>query len=283
MRKLKLHTPTIINSIGALLFVLIISIAAFSFLRKGAYVYVTLKVTNSDQVVNNWNFSTPQWYIEHLKEGLQEKDVFGRVNVEVVDVHYYTALDDTENVFITLRLRTTYNNKTNQYSHNGLPLLQGDHFITKVNNIAIFGLISNLSSELITPKHKTFRVTGTLETQYNEETLPANFYFHGIKKSVSDQLVPNLEVKDNKARTVAKIISIKKTPGLMTLPTASSVQQVVDPEREMVRMTVDIDTIEVNGVYLFREELPIYIDQKLRLDFPNTFVNLTVEEITPID
>ena len=257
-----LKKQNLFDLIGVISFFLILIVAALFFLRKGQYVYVTLRVSN-DRILREGYFNrSPEWYIENLPVGLEDIDLLGKVNAEVVRVYYYPKIDVNQTVFVTLKLRSVYNQRTKQYSYNGLPVLIGGYQNININGVSMSGIVHEIGESFIEVskiKEKKYLVTGTLETQANEIIkFTADTGFEGIKK-------------------------IKRSPARRTFISGNYLASAIDPKRENIELEMEVLTKEINGRFLYQEESPIILNTIVGFNFESFEIVMTVNDFEEVE
>jgi len=272
----------IIDVISAIIFFFIIAMLAFFFLRKSEYVSVVIRVGSTDNFQNTWTSKPPQWYLEKTKVGLKEKDVLGRTNVEITDVHYYPTNYQEQTIFIKMKMRAVYSANKDQYTYNGIPLLVGSYQNFNLGNIKIPGMILSVGDE--NNEIKIYKIKGEIENKYNEEIKGlANITYQGIQTYIYNNIPKNIELYDNKNMLILKTTSIDFKPAYKEFVNGRQVFKLFDPERKRVFIEALVLTKKVNDAYLFREEdqlklketIPMYMD-KMSL----TLTILNVENAT---
>jgi hypothetical protein len=280
--KKRLKKFHLIDVFGIGLFFLILAVAAIFFLRKSSYTYVTLQISKGDEAYHNfWFYKPTDWYIQNLKLGMTDKSLLGKENLKLVDIHYYPVLNVGEQtVFVTLKVNAVFNKQSQQYSHQGKPLLIGDHRIFQIGNVSIPGLIRDIGDDVGEVKTKKVIVKGVLENEDNEYIKnTAETRFFGIKNYLANKLEKDTGVVDSNGSVIAKILKIEKSPGYREFIYGKSLIRVTDPDRKIVNMETELVLTEVNGKYLFREENVMSLGSKLLLSFEDFDVYITVEEI----
>lgn len=261
--------------IGLGIFFAGLTIAAFFFLRKADYVTITLRISKSDQLPT-WSNPEPLWYLEHITKGLSDKDILGRTNLEVQDVYYYPNNGTEQTVFVDLLARAVYNKRTKTYTYNGSSLFVSTHQDFNISGVQVSGVIYDINHSFDHQKEKRI-VYGELEIKRNEDTIHlANTEFEGIKKYVSKKIGEGMDVKDSRGNVIAKILTVKKEPAYKTFIFGNKLTRVIDPERERVYLTVELELVRINGKDLYKQEVPVLVNSNLALEFQDFGIILTV-------
>lgn len=273
----------LIDLFGIGVFFMILFSTALFFLRKSQYVEITLRVSEQEQLKPMWSNNSPEWYISYLKEGLETKDLLGKVNARVENVYYYPTFGLDHTVYIKLKLRSTYNKTNDQYSYNGLPLLIGSYHELKVGNVSIAGIIHSIGDSQ-SEKYKKYLVRGILETKYNGGNLfEAETSFEGIKNFLALKIEEGLVVVDSKENEIAKITKVKKSLARRQFISGSRLISVIDPERKKIELEVELTTKKVNNRYLYRERSSIFVNALIDLNFEDFVVTMTVVDFEELN
>lgn len=278
-----------IDLIGISLFLTILIILALFFLRKSSFTYVTLLVSKDRYSFNSlYYYKPPNWYLENLSIGMTNKDIIGKTDLELVDMYYYPTVGNESELYITLKVKTTFNKRSQQHSYQGQPLLIGENRAFKLSSSYIPGNIHKIENQLNKERQtKTIIVSGELESNYHEKLPNFNIdkviygevRFFGIKNYLADKVVEGLTIYDSKNEILAKIIDVKRTTGYKEFVHKNSFVKSTDPERQIVKLTAEINLRKVNDKYLYMEADQILIGKTIQLPFENFVVYLTVEKI----
>lgn len=275
--------------IGVGFFFLLLSIAAFFFLRSGEYVTVKLRITQSDGLKNYlvWDMP-PLWYTQILKPGMGEQDFFGRSMIEIKNVLTSFPEDNEELVYVELKIKAIYNKRTKQYSYNGVPLLIGSYHRFKLSGLQIPGVIHSVgdlgSNNFETKK---YTLTGFLDPRNNEGSV-YNFTnkivdlvrFDGVPIYISKLLYKGLQMKDDQGKIYAEIIDVKKGAARKYIIDRDKEISIIDPEREKVELTVEINATMINGRPYFKDDVKrMTVGNTLFLDFNDFGVSFTISSL----
>jgi hypothetical protein len=212
----KLTQISWLDVVGISIFFIILSIAFFFFLRKTEYITIRIRVTEADSLYT-WN-RPPAWFVEHLTEGKEEKDGFGRVTLRIQKVTRYVSNDEIQGANVDMRVRAVYNSRTKQYYYNGTPLLVGKYQVFNVQDMQIPGVIHYVSAQDIPEIKKQYIVEGYLDPRNNDvrlenpnDVLSTNKYvYDGVPKFISQQLSEGLMMKDTSGNAIATISSLSR-------------------------------------------------------------------------
>lgn len=271
----------IIDLIGIGIFFTILLVAVVFFLRRSSFVYVTLQISQGEDAFHNfWFYKPSQWYIKNLSVGMANKDAIGKTDLELVDMYYYPNQGNAYSFYVTLKVKTVFNKRTQQHSYQGQPLLIGENRVFKLSSVSVPGMIHKISDHLGSDLTKIITVRGKLENKDHEYiSNDAETRFLGIRNYLSAIVEPGLTIVNSKGVVVAKILDVKKSMGYREFIYQNLLLKVADSEYQVVEMTVELTLNEVNGSYLYMEEERVLIGNVVRLPFEDFILNLTVEEI----
>jgi len=278
-----------IDVVGIGIFFAILAIILFFFLRKGEYVVITLEVSqshNPTRINITSREEPPFWYTQYLKPGLKETDGLGRTNVEVVDVYKYISSETSDIVYVSLRVKSTYNKRTNQYLYKGLPLLIGSGQSFRLQGVLVNGIVTNIdiSDFSFSGQQKEFIVTaflhpinhslGTDNSRSMGETI-----INGIPTYLSKQIQKGLLMKDNQGQVIAEIIEVTKSPATQQFIYRNSLVSVADRERVKINLKLKLIANKGNDYYYFRSRMPLIVGSRLYLNFIDFVIKPTITNI----
>lgn len=268
-----------IDLAGIAIFLAILSVAFFFFLRRADYAYITLRVSHSDSL-DPYVGVPPVWYIEKIQPGVQETDGLGQATVIVEKVHRFKSSDVNQNLYVELKVKSVYNDRTKQYSYNGSPLLIGSYQSFKLQSLQLYGTVVEVRGINEPKEEKTFLLHGYLNPQSNDSPATvANTVVDGVRTYLADTLVTGLKSTDVDGEAVAEIVTIRKTPGKRSFVSGSSFISVPDPERQRVEMSVRVKARKINDAYYYRNESALVVASEIYLPFPTSNVVFTITEI----
>lgn len=272
-----------IDVIGIIFFFLILFSSALFLLRRSEYVYITIRVTKEDSLHNQWWVQPSNWYLKNLTDGLEDKDLMGKVNARLENMYFYPRNESVQDIFIVLKLEATYNKRSNQYSYKGLPLLMGSYQKIELGGNSIRGMVQDLSLDPPVRKMKSFRVKVELEAENNRSAFTnANIEYRGIDNFLADPIKVGLVSYDSEKEEIVKVIDVKKSPSykIFVSPLTNKLVSAYDPDRQKVEMEMIVKQAEVfDGTYLYREDLVIALGEVIPLYFDSLTLNATVTGI----
>jgi hypothetical protein len=260
-------------------FMFILGVAFFFFLRQSKYVDVVVAVSDSDNI-NLW-FKPPVWYLENVKPGMEQKDLLGRRLVYVKDTNTYSVNSQNKVFYATLSLMAVYNKRSNEYSYEGIPLLIGSYQTFRVNGIKITGVLHSVGDVGLGGTKKRIIVTGYLKNTEDKDRLAAETMSDGVETYISKNFVEGLTIKNNKGNVVFKVDRVNKMPATRRFINGDRLIYVNDPERERVELTGEMEVKTYNDVMVFMEDNYVAINSNVWLDFTkfaSGFVITSIED-----
>lgn len=284
---------TVIDFVGITVFLIILIVLVLFFLRKSSFAYVTLLVSKDKYAFNSlYYYKPPSWYLQNLKVGMVNKDFIGKPDLEIVDIYSYPNINDENQLYVTLKVKTVFNKRTQQHLYQGQPLLIGENRSFKLDSIYIPGDIHKISNQLDEEKNvKKIIVTGELEGKNHEkipnfndaEIITNDILYLGIKKYLADKIESGLTITNSKNEMIAKVIDVEKSSGYREFAYGASFLKSIDQSRQIVKLKVEVNLQKVNGKYLYMETDQVLIGKMLQLPFKDFVVYLTVEKIENLD
>lgn len=275
----RIRALTWIDLFGVCIFLGILSVAFFFFLRKADYAYITLRVSQSD-TLNTYNDLPPVWFIDKIQPGLKETDGLGRENILIEGVHRYSSNDLNQDFYVDLKVRSIFNARTGQYSYNGSTLLVGSYQSFKLQTLQLTGVIVDIRGKDTVPEEKYFVVKGFINPAGNDDQFSvANTVGDGIRNYLADTLQKGLTVTDINGQILAEVQSVFKRPGKRQFVAGREMVSVPDPDRQYVEMTLRVRTTKIGDAFFYRKESPMIINGTMYLPFPKSNVILTITDL----
>lgn len=131
-----------------------VGIVAFQklFLTKPTFIYVKVKVGQG-----LWWATTAKpssWFVNALKKGDKEYDLFGRPNAEILSLRYYpTWGSDAFDVYLTLKLKARFNKSTKGYIFKRTDLSVGSPIELQFPSANITGTIIEIDQKPFDKKY----------------------------------------------------------------------------------------------------------------------------------
>jgi len=270
------------NLIGLGVFFLVLTSSIFILLRRAEYATLVLKVSESGSINNT--YGAPMWYLDQLKPGFEQKDVFGRPRISILDSFSYVSNSKERVAYLTLKLLTTYDKKTEVYSYEGVSLLVGSYQSFKIKNIQLTGVIYRIENGNWEPQQKKYLVEGYINPAaiQNQDPYVAEVTTQGVKSYLADKITEGMEIKDSSGKIVAKIKKLKKQLSYSRFIYNDKLVSFLDPDRKKVEVTMELLTNKYGDVYLFENETPVRINENLNLNFWDFDLILTITDFQEI-
>lgn len=286
---LKIKKLKWIDVVGASFFFLILAISAFFLLRRSENIVVTMRLLQRD--APNFYFNKPNnLYVENVRPGLKQTGEFGKTIVEVIDVERYISSYLFHDVFVTLNIKGAFDKSTGQYLFSGTPMLVGDFYSFKLQDILLQGVIVDVGKYKKKRERKTYFVEAYLDPINHEDivsvgsnSLSAYYYDNtrvdGVKNYLADQITPGLKMLDNNGFELAEIVSVEKSQAKRSFVYNNRYVSVFDPNRTRVSLTLKVSTEKINDGYYFLRDIPLVVGKKIWFAFENLRIQPTITSI----
>jgi len=251
----------------SLFFVFFVAAGAYFFLsRKTEYLEITVRLLNQDTPEYYLDTNqTKAWYVQEIEVGKAQKSSFGEKSVEITDVYSYPNGFLYNDVYVTLRLKTTKNKITGQYIYEGSPLLIHDIKSFKIKDLLLNGEIIDIKNKAT--ETKKLKISFELLSRGANVQNNSEAVMRGIENYTVDLIKEGMLIKDNKGQELVRINKVIKKPGEVILATPNGLQRLIDPDRTRVIIETDLLAEKVNNYYFYRKEETLLIDQIIHLTF----------------
>jgi hypothetical protein len=285
------------DKLTASLFIVIIAITAFFFLRKGVYIYVTLSITYDESVTYQRWGKPPPWFLENLKPGIGEKNIFGEYQIQIIDTYQYDAnsTNKTIDYYVILKIKSVHNKRNDQYTYKGIPIAIGSYQNLLIQNFQLKGIVTSISKEYVIPLKKLYNVKGFLDPKNNDFPVEISndmvdisnnmmeiIITNGIPKSLSSKIIDGLSMKDTNGKDIVKIKKTIKQPATYRIPINGIFSYVPDIEREQVDLETEVLATMIDGKPFYKQNYPLLINQVIPLSLPFMNFFLTITDIEPV-
>lgn len=245
----------------------IASIGLFIFLfRKNSYVTIKLKVT--EKSVLYANTTPPYWFVYLFKKGMKEADGLGRSTAEVTDVYFYESSPTTKSVYLTIKLRTTYNPRTQEYKYKGTTVSVGEGIRINLGTIVAEGLITEVESLKNPYSYVSLLVNAVIQdnNQVFSETT-------GVDEFVADAVNVGNKVYDSQGEAIAEILEKKVLPAQKnTTDALGNSYMKTDPRKKDVFLTLKVRAKKIYNELYFLDDIRL----KVWLGIPLQFEHITI-------
>lgn len=271
LKKLKFFDFLIIS----LFLVLAISFFFF-FFRQSKYITVKLKITEKNVLYAGT--TPPSWFVYLFKKGMREKDGLGRTNAEVLDVYFYDTAPANKAVYLTIKLRTTYNNRSREYKYKGTIVAVGEGLRINLEKILAEGLVVEVEGLESPYEEVYFQIKGRLM-----ESDPVFSETTGVEPFVAEEIKVSDKVFDSSGKLMAEVIEKEILPAQKnTFDDKGNVYQKLDPRKKDVFLKLKVRAKKINNEFYFFDDVRIKVGQFLPLHFPNISIYPIITEIKQI-
>ncbi len=262
------------------IFVVVISIiTSYSvykvFFTSSSTIYVRIKFGQG-----LWWASTSKpniWFINAIKKGEKEYDLFGKSSAELVEIRYYPAQDSDQQVknntgydiFLTLKLNANFNKKINKFMYKRAIINVGSPIEVELSSVHVTGTVIAIDTKNFQDKY----VDKTVLLVYQQGFYADYPYLYDsiiIGSKYFDGVDNVFEILDKKIQE--NIISVPDSRGNLLTQPMNTIQNIVVKAKLRVK--------EKNGQLFYAEEQPIRVGSTLFLTTPTHMFNeYTVSQI----
>ncbi|MCL5797606.1 MAG: DUF4330 domain-containing protein [Patescibacteria group bacterium] len=259
-----------------ILFILFfLSIFLFIFLyfhNTKKWIEVEMKVTTDTTMISEWR-SAPRWLIDTVKIGDKEYDGFGQPVAEVEDIHTYETPGSYKETYIKLRLNVLYNKNQHKYTYSSKDLTVGGPMSVKPNGILIEGVVTAIQG--ISDNRKKVHKKVLLQMVGGPD-----YITNGVEPWIADAVSVGDEMKDFNGSPIAKVLEKRVEPAKRITIDASGVPHLTrDPYLVDLYTVMDLLTTEDKGIYYFKEDEPIKINQTVTVISSKYDINWNIVNI----
>jgi len=241
---------------------LILAAAFFVFFfRQSKYLTVKLKVTEKNVLYATT--TPPSWFVYLFKPGMKEKDGLGRTNAEVLDVYFYDTSPTNKAVYLTLKLRTTYNGRSKEYKYKGTTVGIGEGIRVNLDKILAEGLVVDVDGLKGDYEEVYFQVRARLV-----DNSPVFSETTGVEPYLAEAIKVGDKIFDSSGKVMVEVLNKEVLPAQKnTFDDKGNVYQKFDPRKKDVYLTLKVRTKKINNEYYFFDDVRVKIDQILPLHF----------------
>ncbi|MFA5025599.1 MAG: hypothetical protein WC503_03780 [Candidatus Shapirobacteria bacterium] len=140
--------------------VLVVFLIKF-FGQKVEWKTVRIEVINKSwaENYNPYGYRTPFWLSDKLKIGQKEYGKSGKVIAEIINIENYERGSEEADVYLTVKLRTTFQKRIQQHIFKNKPLDLGSAIEISPNQNVVYGQIVDIDMPSSGYPKKTFTVT----------------------------------------------------------------------------------------------------------------------------
>lgn len=243
--------------------------------RQSPWVTVDIKVA-SDEKGDGVTFVPPtNWLTAAIRSGDKESDWDGSPRAEIVEKRLYDAGYDRSFVYLTVKLKTSYNKKTKTHTYKNKPVVAGTTLDFVFPQASIRGIITDNSPD----REKQFRKKIITVEFYDRRPWYADAIQVGDRTSSASAQFIEVLSKDirpaEKSTVVTDYNRSLEDNNRLTITGR-------DPTRKDITLTLRINAIEdQNGFLMYRDDQRIRIGNTLWIPLPN--ITLSGALITAIE
>lgn len=254
---------------------------AQSFLfSKGDTVYVRLRVVDRD--IQYMDEGMPLSRIANqYKKGLSSKDGLGRITAEIIAIEGYDRKYNTdtytekEDIFLTLKLRASYSQRSNEYKYQGMTIASGEWLNVTFGALTVHGFIVDVSSNNIMYSKETL----TIQTLYQSAT-DAN---GEIDQYMIDGVSVGDTVTDTFGNIVAEVVDKQVTPSrLLTVDQYGMVHTAYHTIKKDMILTIRMRVERRNNEVYYQDSVTVKKGATLPLFFPRLILYskiITIQDV----
>ncbi len=273
-------------AIGFIL-LLLIGVVIYTQIVPQSYITATIRLADKDQA---WidNGSLILQNIPPFTKGMKETDRFGRTTAEVINVYEFMRPNEQnvyatkQAVYVTFKLRGSYNASSNQYRYSGVSIVAGDWIRFTFRSMMINGMVVRVEESGRWERPKTVML---VRTQIKTDDPPWGGALPvseatGVDAYVADALHIGDTVKDSDGNMLAEIVEKSVTPAKSVAADAGgNLRATTHPRKFDVFLTVRLLTRTIGNTNYFLEALPVRINERLPLYFPLIHLEGRITEI----
>lgn len=278
----KFFKNKLITLIIGVVFVLGIVLFAFFFFRTGTYITVTVKVGEA-ALTPSWrlygDLGTNTWFSQLYNAGMKEKDGFGRPVAEVLNIYSYNSSPNSQNVYLTVKLKAIYNRSTGQYLFRGKPILAGSEIKLYLDTVYTVGIVSRVGES--DDENRKYKVVVKAQL-FNSNTTPF-LNTTGVYPFFADALNEGDTLLDSQKNPIITIQEKQISDALIIVPQENgrSVFSSNGLLKDVV-YTLEINAVRFNDKYFVFDDIPIIIGNVIPLHTDTVSVYPTITNIVSI-
>lgn len=253
-----------------ILFLLLFAGVAFMFFyRKSDYIQIRVKVTNQEVLEA---FHIPNnMYALHFVEGDIEKDSLGNVISEIVNVDVYPLYLNNSAVFVDLKVKATYDSRTESYSSRGQEIAYGAPVRFALSNVVFDGYVVDFPDKKMSAEIAEKKAAISLRTRM-------------VEPEQIEALEEGLSFTDVKGNEVFYIDKIRGSNAqIVTTDSRGFSYLRYHPFLKDVDITIITNLQKINSKYYLHEHESLSIGQNITLSVGPNFLSGTITAISEIE
>ncbi len=228
-------------------------------LNQEKWITIEFKVTNSPAYFpNNGGGDAPFWVADKIRQGDVQYDTLGKKNLEVLSLKKWGY--QNKETWVKASIKAKFKQKQKKYTFLYQPLEIGRSIDITINGSNIHGIVSSIQGFSDTRPNHTITVKSRLVDTWSEYST----YTRGVEPWTAMAIENNLKIFDLYGKVIATIIDVDIKPAERVVTTMDGKVLVVDdPLKKDVYLTLQLDVIKQEGIFLFLEQEHSYnLDQR---------------------
>lgn len=268
---------TLFDFILVLIFILSIIFFAVVSYRKTDFVIVTVKVGDDD--IRQSIPGVKDWFSQLFYVGMRDIDGLGKPQAEVIDILSYDYSPNQKALYLTLKLRALYTQKTNKYTFKGRPLLIAHPIKLELDNLSVSGLVTSME-DVKDPREK---VTIIVQAQAWNES-PSFSETIGIRPYIADAIKVGDKVLDSQGNVLLEVVDKKiENAKRVIFVNAGQSRLGENPLLKDIKLTLKIQATRINDKYYFFDDVPIRIGTSIPINLPFLSIWPEITNITSVE
>lgn len=251
MKKIKKQLKNIRKSISffdlsILVLLGILSIVLFFFFyRKSEFIEIRVKVTDQDVLFAN---SRPDFfYAEHFVVGDTERNSLGAVISEIINVERYPLKDGEDLVFVDLRVKATYDSRSQTYSARGQNIAYGSPTRFFMGSVTFDGFIVDFPGKETRSNIQEKRIQFTIRQK-------------DMEPEIAEKIAVGDAIYDSDGNQILTVAGLRIKPAAVgTVHSDGRLR--IDSRLKDIDVTIEADVQQVGDTYLFFHDTPIFIGE----------------------
>lgn len=249
--------------------------------RKSSFVEIVLKTSKNE------------WFIRQLKEGMEEKNIFGQTMAQIQSIKSYPVFNIlneknkfykdyyNKNLYIKIKLKAVYSPGENSYTYKGKKIMVGSYVELYINNFLIDGIITQINNNKNQKNIYQIKAQGKLS-----DINPAFPNTEGVPEYIADSIKEKTTMKDSLKNPAVRIDKkITEEAKMVTVDSFGQTHLSINPLRKDVYFDLTIWAEKIGDYYyLFGDEnFPIIIGNQIPFTTDNNWLFITITNIKKIE
>lgn len=272
-RGLKRWQITLLDIFAIALFAFILITTFLFFYRRGEFVTIRVKVITNEVGIYTRVYP-PSWFANRFEVGDQEIDALGRTTAEIVNIDRYNISSDRVATFLDIKLKTTYNSRTKQYTTKGKSLVYGAPLRFTLSKVTFDSFVTETpqqSKQKEEAKYVTVIARGRGIDTILDNTVEPDVY-QSIKKGD--------RIYNSNKTLLAEVLDATLIPAeRVTQTNLGYLTLQRDPLYKDIMLVLSIRSSTINGEPYMFDSQPIKIGEHVPLNFSHTSISPIIVKI----